>query len=181
MNTKTFVLLGLVVASLSPAAKADLDIGVSAEIRLGRALPPAPPEVVIVEEVGPGGPPPWAKTRWYRRNHAYYYYPGGDVYYRPADRQWFYLEGSNWRFGTRLPDHIRLDFGRSVFLNLESDRPYVYHNDVVRYYPGHYFTKVKIKSAPNHASDRAEDRRDHARDRDDRGNGKGRNKEKKRN
>lgn len=183
MNTKTILLMAIAATSLVPAARAGLDVGITADIRLGRALPPPPPEVVVVEEIGPAGPPPWARTRWYRRSHAYYYYPGCDVYYRPADRVWFYLDGGSWRLGARLPDHIHMDFDHAVSLNLESDRPYVYHEHVVRYYPSHYFTRVKIKSAPDHRSDRYEDRGDHDdhHDRDDRGKGKGKNKDKKRN
>ncbi len=153
-----------------PAALAQVDVTVSAEIRLGRVLPPPPPEVVVVDEVGPPGPPPWAETHWYRRSHAYYYYPGCDVYYRPDDKVWFYLEGGTWRVAAQLPTNIRIDFGRSVSLTLETDRPYVYHEKVVRYYPANYFAKVRFKNAhDNRAVDRKEhpDRKPDKRDDDD--------------
>lgn len=163
MNSKTILVLSLIAAGFSPVARADVDVDISAEIRIGRALPPPPPEVVVVERVGPPGPPPWAKTRWYRRGHDYYYYPGCDVYYRPADRIWYYREGGIWRNGSRLPTTIRVDFGHAVSLRIEDDRPYVYHDKVVVYYPANYFTRVKV--VPSH------DRRDH-RDR----NGHGRDK-----
>lgn len=172
MNSKT-LLLSLAVASLVPAARADLDVGIGVDIRLGRAAPPPPPEIVVVEEVGPPGPPPWvADHRWYRRSYGYYYYPGCDVYYRPSDRVWFYLEGGSWRFGARLPDRIRVDFGHAVSLKLESDRPYVYHERVVTYYPANYFTKVKFKNGHDNRRD------DRDRDDDRRNRGKGRDKDK---
>lgn len=178
MKIKAILLLAFATTSLAPFTHAAPDVNITADIRIGRALPPPPPEIVAVEEVGPPGPPPWAQSRWYRRSHAYYYYPASDVYYRPADRMWFYLDGGDWHLGARLPDHIPMDFDHAVSLRLESDRPYVYHQDVVRYYPKHYFAKVRIKSAPDHRSGRYEDRgdhddhRDHARDYGERGKGK---------
>ncbi|HEY8993785.1 MAG TPA: hypothetical protein VIM71_03795 [Lacunisphaera sp.] len=157
-------MLSLTAVSLAPAARADLNVDITADIRIGRALPPPPPEVVVVEEVGPPGPPPWAHTHWYRRSHAYYYYPGFDVYYRPADRVWFYLDGGTWRIGAQLPTSIRVDFNRAVPLTLESDRPYVFHEKVVTYYPSNYFAKVRFKedhdNRPGHFDDRR-DRDDH--------------------
>lgn len=182
MNPKLFLLLPcLAAAAMAPAARASVDLAISAEIRLGRMPPPPPPEVVVVEPVGPAEPPPWAKARWYRRSYAYYYYPGYDVYFRPADRVWFYLDRGTWRFAAQLPTAIRVDFGRAVALTLESDRPYTYHDRVRVYYPETYFTKVKFK----HDSDRRPDRADappgQNGDRDDspgRGKGRGKGKDK---
>jgi hypothetical protein len=157
----------LAVCAATLALPARADVTIAAEIRIGRALPPPPPEVVIVEQVGPPGPPPWAKRHWYRRNYAYYYYPEADVYFRPSDKTWFYLDGGNWRVGARLPDSIRIDFDRSVSLTLESDRPYVYHENVVTYYPRGYFSQVRIKERYDNRVDRREDRRDDRVDRRD--------------
>lgn len=149
MNARILLLLAFgVVASVTSVARAGVDVGISAEIRLGHALPPPPPDVIVVEHVGPPGAPPWAASRWYRRNHAYYYYPGYDVYYRPDTRVWFYLDGGSWRRNGRLPDSIRVDFDRAVSLSLETDKPYAYHPDIVRYYPSSYFTKVKFRDSP---------------------------------
>ncbi len=169
MNSKIILLLTLAAASLAPAARAQVDVGIGVDIRLGRAAPPPPPEVVVIDEVGPSAPPPWTRSHWYHRSYGYYYYPGCDVYYRPSDHMWFYLDGGAWRFGARLPDHIRVDFGRAVSLSLETDRPYMYHERVVAYYPANYFAKVKFKNGhDNRRDDRRDDDRDHD-DRDDRG------------
>lgn len=145
MNAK-LLLLPVLALSLATRTLADIDVSIAAEIRLGRVIAPPPPEVIIIENTGPSGPPPWAPAHGFRRNRDYYYYPGTNVYYRPADRTWFYLEGQNWRFGVNLPDAVRVDFGHSVAVVMETDRPYEFHEHIRRYYPTDYFvTKVRVK------------------------------------
>ncbi len=145
MNNRLLACFALGLASVASASAA-LDVAISAEIRLGKALPPPPPEVEIVEAAGPVGPPPWAPAHGFRRNYDYYYYPGTDVYFRPADRMWVYLDGRNWQVGLSLPSSIRVDFDRSVSLTMETDRPYEFHDKVKGTYPADYFvTKVRVK------------------------------------
>ena len=122
----------------------------------------------MVEQSGPAGPPQWGSSHWYRRSYGYYYYPGADVYYRPDNRMWFYLDRGNWRMVAQLPTGIRVDFGRSVSLKLDSDRPYTYHQKVVSYYPSNYFAKVKFKNDRDNRRDDRNDRRDDHNDRNDR-------------
>jgi hypothetical protein len=179
MKTPVFLSCLLAAGLFSAAqATAGVDISIGAEIRLGRTPPPPPPEVIVVEQVGPHGPPPWAPAHGFRRNRGYYFYPEGNVYYRPADRTWFYLEGSNWRAGVTLPEFVHVDFGHSVSLTMETDRPYVYHQQVVTYYPAGYFTKVKFKER----GDRPGPDRDHKPNskpgRGDKDSGKGKGKDK---
>lgn len=131
--------------SCATAGAANVDVSIFAEIRLGKSAPPPPPEVIVVESAPRRGPPPWAPAHGYRAKRGYYYYPGCNVYYRPDDRMWFYLEGDNWRVGAALPSHIRVDFNRSVSLEMDSDRPYSRHRDVAAYYPADYFARVRIK------------------------------------
>lgn len=184
MNTPALASV-LFAVSLLPAAGLALDVSIAAEIRLGRMAPPPPPEVVVVEEPVEKGPPPWAPAHGLRRNRSYYYYPGANVYYRPDERAWIYLEGRDWRVGASLPSGIRVDFDRSVSLTMETDRPYEFHDQVRTRYPSDYFTKkvrvkekpgkpAKVKAAPARAD------AEHARP-DDRGGGKppgkGRNKD----
>ena len=172
MKTKLLLLLPFAAALLTPA-QADLNIALSAEIRLGKAPPPPPPEVVVIEESGPKGPPPWAPAHGFRRNHGYYYYPGANVYYRPADRVWFYLDGRDWRFGVSLPTGIRVDFDRSVSLTMETEQPYQFHDKVKGYYKSDYFTtKVRLKEK----SGKAEKAKPAREDDDARGKGKGKEK-----
>lgn len=145
MNNRFLACFALSLASVAPVT-ASLDVAISAEIRLGKALPPPPPEVEIVAVSGPVGPPPWAPAPDVRRNYEYYYYPGADVYFRPADRMWVYLDGRNWQVGLSLPSSIRVDFDRSVSLTMATDRPYEFHDKVKLTYPADYFvTKVRVK------------------------------------
>lgn len=145
MNTRPLLAAVLFVAGLAPAAVAELDLSVIAEIRLGKAQPPPPPEVIVTETPKTKGPPPWAPAHGARRKHGYYYYPGGNAYYRPADRMWFYLEGRDWRAGVSLPSSLKIDFTRSVSLEMATDRPHEHHQQVASHYPADYFSKVKIK------------------------------------
>jgi hypothetical protein len=180
MKPRCLLLAGAAVFLAGSAATSRaVDVSLQAEIRLGRALPPAPPIVEIIEPVGPKGPPPWAPAHGFRRNRDYYYYPDARVYYRPADRQWFYLEGGAWRVGAQLPASVGIDFGRSVTLTMETDRPFEQHAHVVTYYPANYFSKVKIKGRPDkergaEKSFAREAQPAHGADgRDDKGKGKG--------
>jgi hypothetical protein len=142
---------------LAVPARAELDVAVSAEIRLGKVPPPMPPAIEIVDDAArPKGPPPWAPAHGFRRNRGYYYYPGADVYYRPADRMWFFLDGGSWRLGAELPSSIRVDFERSVSLEMETDKPFEHHSKVASYYPSDYFAHVKIKGAKGKNKDRGE-------------------------
>jgi hypothetical protein len=181
MNPKSalwpLLALGLVVPVL-----ADLDVSIAAEIRLGKVVAPPPPEVIVIEDAGPPGPPPWAPAHGFRRNRGYYYYPGTHVYYRPADRMWFYLDGRDWRVGVNLPTHVHVDFDRAVSLTMETDRPYDFHDKVRTHYPADYFvTRVRLKEKggkPDHAKHEQvrSDHVKHNRGDDDKSPGKGKGK-----
>jgi len=155
------LLLAAPLAALS-LAHGGVDVSISAEIRLGKALPPPPPEVIVVEQSARPGPPPWAPAHGLRRQREYYYYPGADVYFRPEDRVWFYLDGREWRFGVSLPTTVRVDFERSVALQMDAEKPYLFHDQVKVYYPADYFvTRVQVKEKngkpDKEKSERAED------------------------
>lgn len=173
MKTKLLLLLPLGIALLTPV-RAQLNLTISADIYLGKAPPPPPPEVIVIVETGPVAPPPWTPPPGVSLNRDYYYYPGTNVYYRPADRIWFYLDGSNWRFGVTLPTSFRVDFDRSVTLTMATDQPYQFHDRVQVRYPSDYFTtKVRVKERGNSEKAKA----DHAgKDDDSHGKGKGKDK-----
>ena len=181
MNTRALLasLWGILCVSSVSAA---IDVSLAAEIRLGKALPPPPPEVVVVDEPAHSGPPPWAPAHGFRRNRDYYYYPAANVYYRPADRMWFHLDGRDWRVGVSLPTSIHIDFDRSVSLTMETDRPFEFHEQVRSYYPADYFvSRVRVKEKggkPIEARDAPDRFRGDERDRDDHGKGKGKGKNK---
>jgi len=168
------LLLTLAAAPFAPAA---VDVTISAEIRLGRQLPPPPPEVIVIQESHPKGPPPWAPAHGARRNRSYYYYPGAEVYFRPEDRVWFYLDGREWRFGASLPAGIRVDFDRSVSLTMDGDRPHPFHDQVRAYYPADYFvSRVRVKDHNGKAGNAKADHDDGQSPDNSGGKGKGKGK-----
>lgn len=169
-------LLLLIPLAASPLVLA-ADVSLSLEIRLGKVPPPPPPEVIVVEQAAPPGPPPWAPARGFRRDHEYYYYPGADVYFRPEDHVWFYLDGREWRFGASLPTNVHVDFDRSVALRMEADQPYQFHSQVKAYYPADYFvTKVKVKEKGEKPGKENSERADKDSPGKSKGKGKGKNK-----
>ncbi len=82
------------------------------------------------------GPPSHAPAHGYRRKFGYHYYPDQHVYYAPDRRTYFWLQGENWKVGVELPSHIALNLGDHVSIELETDKPYQYHDSVVRKHPG---------------------------------------------
>lgn len=83
----------------------------------------------------PGGPPPWAPAHGRRANHEYRYYPDSEVYYDTGQGVYFYMRGDRWQVSARLPSRIRIDVDDYVSLDMDTDRPYRYHSDVVKKYP----------------------------------------------
>ena len=169
MKTRYWLVLSLLALSGLASGRAEVTGSLSVDIRIGNVPPPPPPAVVVVESA-PSGPPPWAAPHWYSRERAYYYYPECDVYYRPADRMWFFLEGGAWQVGARLPDRIDFDPGHGVHLSMASDRPYIYHQHVVMYYPHEYFARARNEGEPKRGPDRSDD------DNPGRGHGRGHDK-----
>ena len=81
------------------------------------------------------GPPAHAPAHGYRTKHHYRYYPSCSVYYDNGRKIYFYLKGDNWEIGASLPSSIRVRLGEYVSMELETDKPYVYHSDHVKSYP----------------------------------------------
>lgn len=81
-----------------------------------------------------GGPPPWAPAHGYRAKQ-YRYYPSVQVYFDMQRDVYFYYRNGDWRVSASLPGRIRTSMGRYVTLEMETDRPYKYHGEVVREYP----------------------------------------------
>lgn len=82
-----------------------------------------------------GGPPAHAPAHGYRAKHHYRYYPSRNVYHDTDRGLYFYLKGDNWEVGAKLPSSLRVGLGDSVSIELETDKPYIYHADHVRKYP----------------------------------------------
>jgi hypothetical protein len=85
-----------------------------------------------------GGPPPWAPAHGYRKKYKYRYYPSTQVYYDTGQSIYFYFSSGQWQVSKNLPRQIRMSMGHDVILEMNTDKPYRYHNEVIkRYPPGH--------------------------------------------
>ncbi|MFP3928199.1 MAG: hypothetical protein ACLFUE_09235 [Desulfobacteraceae bacterium] len=87
------------------------------------------------ERVERHGPPPWAPAHGYRAKHRYRYYPSCQVYYDEGRGVYFYMRQGGWQVSVSLPSHLRLQARDYVTLEMDTDRPYRYHRDVVDRYP----------------------------------------------
>ena len=93
--------------------------------------PPPPKGPPVYEKA----PPPWAPAHGHRAKHHYRYYPSSSVYFDTGRGLYFYYEGGAWQVSVSLPTHIRIAVGDYVTLEMDTDRPYTYHSDVVKRYP----------------------------------------------
>ena len=79
-------------------------------------------------------PPPHAPAHGYRAKHAYVYYPEREIYYAPETSRWFWIDGGDWRVGTRLPDPYQQFTSGGIHIELGTERPYTEHAYVVEHY-----------------------------------------------
>jgi outer membrane lipoprotein SlyB len=85
-----------------------------------------------------GGPPPWAPAHGYRAKHRYRYFPSSYIYLDVEREVYFYRSGGEWVSSAWLPRDIYLDRDDYVILEMDEERPYRYHRDVVERYPPGY-------------------------------------------
>jgi len=101
-----------------------------------------------------GGPPAHAPAHGYRAKHKYRYYPDCSVYHDAERGLYFYFEAGDWKVGVSLPDYFRMELGESVSLELDADRPYIYHADHVKAYPPGQMKKSKHKKDKNNKNNK---------------------------
>ena len=92
-----------------------------------------------------GGPPPHAPAHGYRAKHQYRYYPSRSVYFDTDRGIYFYIKGKNWEVGASLPNSLRVGLGDSVSIELDTDKPYIYHTEHAKKYPPGKMKKKKNK------------------------------------
>ena len=92
-----------------------------------------------------GGPPAHAKAHGYRAKHKYSYYPDCAVYHDTERSLYFYIKNGNWEVSASLPYNLQIRLGKSVSLELDTDKPYTYHADHVKEYPPGKKKKSKNK------------------------------------
>jgi len=93
-----------------------------------------------------GGPPPHAPAHGYRAKHQYRYYPSCSVYYDIGRGLYFYIRGDNWEVGASLPNSLRVELGDYVSMELDTDKPYIHHEDHVKKYPPGQLKKKNKKN-----------------------------------
>lgn len=81
------------------------------------------------------GPPAHAPAHGYRAKYQYRYFPSRSVYFDTGRGLYFYLKGNNWEVGVSLPSSLRVELGDSVSIELDTDKPYIYHADHVKKFP----------------------------------------------
>jgi hypothetical protein len=137
------------------------------------------------------GRPSWGVPGNYAGD--YYYMPEIDTYYDIPHRQFVYLQGNNWVFGSSLPYAYRnYDLNRGYKVVVNEPRPYlrgnVYRSRYSNYYNNYQRQNVIVRNDRfdndrnnNGRDDRFDNKKDGRHDngrndRDDRGrgNGKGR-------
>ena len=88
------------------------------------------------------GPPAWAPAHGHRAKAKYHYYPEHEVYRNASTGAWIYYRNGEWSVGMSLPSVIRIGSeSRFVSLEMNSDRPHAYHQEIVRSYPS---TMVRV-------------------------------------
>lgn len=91
------------------------------------------------------GPPAHAPAHGYRAKHRYRYYPSCSVYFDIGRAVYFYLEGGSWRVSVELPGRLRVRLGRSVEIEMDTDKPYLEHGHHKQKYPPGQLKKSKSK------------------------------------
>jgi len=109
--------------------------GGSFSLKLGKETKSEQQQVENKYKQKKSGPPAHAPAHGYRAKHQYRYYPSSNVYKDIERGVYFYLKGDKWEVGASLPLPIKEGLGESVSLELETDKPYIYHNEHVKQYP----------------------------------------------
>ena len=113
--------------------------------RVSRSVTPvqkeAPPQKTqAVPEQTRQASPPWASAPG-EASYRYQYYPDAFVYYDTARNVYYYRPDGQWLESETLPAYIAENMGSPVSLDMNTDRPYQYHSEVVARYPHPGFNK----------------------------------------
>lgn len=64
--------------------------------------------------------------------HRYDYFPEAQVYFDPARQLYFFRQANRWAAKATLPPEINVRIGPRVTVELDSERPYEFHDEVRR-------------------------------------------------
>ena len=71
--------------------------------------------------------------------------PSSYIYFDTGRNLSFYFEGGQWQVSAALPAGIKLNVSDYVTLEMDTDKPYQFHSDVVKKHPPGYLKKAKGK------------------------------------
>lgn len=125
----TVLVMGATAVFLaSAAAAADFEIKIPLP-PIPRIVVPKPPGARITIST-----PTSTTTRVTSAAHRYEYYPDAQVYFDPSRQLYFYMEGNQWASRANLPPQIKVRVGAPVMVELNTERPYEYDNEVRQKY-----------------------------------------------
>jgi len=125
----TVLVMGATAVFLaSAAAAADFEIKIPLP-PIPRFVIPKPPVPRITIES-----PRSATKRVSPTPRRYEYYPEAHVYFDPARRLYFFREANRWAAKAFLPPQIKVRVGSSVIVDLDTERPYEYDDEVKQRY-----------------------------------------------
>lgn len=75
----------------------------------------------------------WHSSQYGR---VFRYYPDQQVYYSAYQDMYFWQDGSKWTSGTTLPQTIKLNHKNMVVVELYTDEPDDFHEEVALAHPG---------------------------------------------
>ncbi len=81
------------------------------------------------------GTSPWEPTPGEMAKFTYRYFPLSFVYFNIDKGIYFYLSEGKWVVSYSLPQTIPIDRDDYVILKMMIDKPYTFHEDVVKKYP----------------------------------------------
>lgn len=78
---------------------------------------------------------PWEPTSGESAKFTYRYFPSSFVYFNIDIGKYYYLSEGKWVDSYSLPQDIPIDRDDYVILEMMIDKPYMFHEDVVKKYP----------------------------------------------
>jgi hypothetical protein len=83
----------------------------------------------------PQASPPWAPADGSLTKHSYRYYPFHRIYFDEQQGVYFYLSDRKWQTAVSLPAPISITADDFITLDMATDKPYTYDNEVLKRYP----------------------------------------------
>ena len=80
-------------------------------------------------------PPPWAPADRNHAKHVYKYYTSGNIYYDTGSGIYFYYRDGSWHKSEYIPAGLSHNIHSFVTINMDAERPYMYHDEVQKRYP----------------------------------------------